>query len=104
MGKSLIIILALATAGCAVTQPPAEVTKTRNIFIEPSSALTKDCEIAPPPDKATFMAATPQQRQDWLHDYARVLQSNLKQCNKQWATVRDWYDTNRKLYTQDNAK
>lgn len=96
-----VFLLAAILTGCGSTKILAPAPETRNVFIEPSASMTKDCSVSPPPEKELYMNATDQQRMDMLFKYNITTLGDMKKCNAQWATLRVWYEDNRKRYAED---
>ena len=101
--KLLAAVALLAIlAGCATPTPPAP--QFRNIFVAPSASLMKDCAISAPPSKEAFMKATDEERTKFLRDYNIKLLGDMKNCNAQWASLRDWMVKQEAIHTKDNPK
>lgn len=106
--KSIQTVLAMCMiaflTGCGALQPKPAVVTTRNIFIAPSAALTKDCAITAPPAKDAYLRASDDERRQLLEKYSIALLGDLKSCNGQWATFRAWVDAQQQIYAKDTPK
>jgi len=96
------VVVAFALIGCGATMPVAP--QTRTIFIEPSAALTRNCNVSAPPDKNVFIKATDEERWKMLQRYGISLLTDMKTCNAQWETLRQWVASQKEIYTKDNKK
>lgn len=103
---SLLMALCALTllTGCGNLLPPKPIVQTRNVFITPSAALTQDCPISAPPTKEAFLQASEAERQQLLTKYSVALLGDLKGCNTQWATLRQWEAEQQQIYTKGNPK
>lgn len=85
---TFFMLLALfALSGCATDQPPS-LYKT--LLIAPDDSMLIDCDIEPPPDKATYLAGTDKDREKMLAKTLGKQYSNGQVCNDRWAKVRLW--------------
>ncbi len=96
-----LVLLAIALMMAACTTPPASPPETRNIFIEPSTALTQNCSISTPPNKEEFLKADDEKMKSLLYKYNLDLISDLKKCNVQWASIRDWIAKQKAIYEKE---
>lgn len=107
MKKILMLVVLAAISllmGCSTMEQQPQPTQFRNVFVKPSAALTKDCPVSAPPDKAAFMAASEKERIKMLGAADLMLQGDLKNCNDQWQTLRDWYVQQEAIHTKNNPK
>jgi hypothetical protein len=106
---------AMMLAGCD-TLPKAPTVITQHIVVAPADNLLVNCEVTPPPAKATYVAATPginpnislqkdsayyqalyvkkikelEAREGQLSDLAMHQYQNLDACNKRLQQLREW--------------
>lgn len=96
MGFSIRTILLFALVLFMVTTLPACATrevivhKTTTVFIEPPTALLKDCEFARPPEKAKYIASTAEQKEELLANYGKDQTNALRLCNVDKKSAREW--------------
>lgn len=92
---------ALAVAGCA-TQPSTVYQDTMYLPQLPS-LLVQHTPVSPPPDQATYLAASSQQQKTlWLQAWQLQTQ-NVMTCNIDKDNVGVWYSQQAALIAKGNA-
>ena len=93
----LVVCLSLILSACAWDKEV--IHDTQYIVVEPSADMIKDCEdLSIPPDRNAYRAATSQERERMLHEYASSEQTAVTKCNKRWPILRDWITQQKQLY------
>lgn len=100
---SLILLstLLLLSACAGTAPPPAPVTLTHTVIVLPSDNLIGGCIITPPPAKSVFRKATRDEQVNLLANNGGANIINLGNCNKKWASLRDWKSAIKQKYQSD---
>lgn len=94
MLKSLTVLLvaALALAGCCTTPPVKVVYKDRLVY--PSDEQLRDCDVEAPPAKADYLRKeadpikTAEERERMLTNFGKNQTNNVVNCNVRWKNLR----------------
>lgn len=100
--KRIMLAIALLSSflliGCASQPPAAIITPTNYIVVRPTPELLKVCVTTPPPDVATYMALSKEQREKLMSEYSIALLGDLNVCNQRWLAFPKWFDDQQSAY------
>lgn len=92
----LMTVVAALLGGCAGRQPPAIIY--RYIVITPPDDLVAKCDIAAPPLKTTYVAATEKEQNQMLRDMTKQQYELLTACNTRLSRLPSWRQQQTDLY------
>jgi hypothetical protein len=96
MKMFILLSVCAALMGCATAVPaPATVSY---LLVLPPSEMLKDCALIAPPDVKAYTAATADQKEGKLYDFAMAQLTSLSGCNQQWQALRGWVGQQKRIY------
>lgn len=99
--KYLVIgLLSLFLIGCNGTLVS---TKSRDVYYPIPETLLEPCEANTPPSKASYMTATPREREGMLTNYSITLLGTIKTCNNQIDSIRIYNEKMKALINNEKT-
>lgn len=102
--KTFLLVLVASAfallAGCQTVPEQVVQPNVKYTLVKPSADLLKHCDIVTaPPDRATYLAASPEEKERMLTEFASsLLNVDIPACNKRWDILLDWYAAQEKVY------
>ena len=75
----LILVMVLLT-GCATTETVLLVQSQKYVLVDIDPKYLRDCDVEPPPDKASYLAAGHDEREGMMTTTLLVQYQNTKAC------------------------
>lgn len=94
----MIIGFCLLLTGCKTIYVDRIEYRTNSI----PDGIMKDCEISVPPEAKGYMALKDKERELKLTQYIGVLHGDLKKCNTDKASIRNWNAAQKELIKKAN--
>ena len=93
MKKVLIIVIGLVLfTGCTPRVEYQTIYKTKTVYLKPSDSILKDdIELPKPPDKKSFVYASPMEREQMLTFYIIDLLKTVKKYKLKTKSIIEWY-------------
>lgn len=100
----LFFLIAISVLIAACSTPPVYITKDRAVPITiPDNLLTK-CFVTKPPAVKTYIAGTVNEKEDMLTVYSVSLIKDLKNCNDQISSIKEYQDRQVIIIKNSEAK
>jgi len=91
-----IWLIMLMFLGCAPKVEYQTVYKTKFIYLKPSDTILKyEIDTPTPPDKLTYIKASPIQREELLTNYIIDLLKTINKYKEKENAIINWYDNNK---------
>jgi hypothetical protein len=98
----LLILLPLVLTGCPKDTIIVKEYVDKPIYVP--SKFTEACGVTHPPSKEEFMKANLLVRQTMLTRYITNLLRDIKLCDVQLESIRDWNKKQKKIYSNKQKK
>lgn len=103
MKHVIMMLLAIVLVGCG-SMSKKEIEKeyvTEYVTVTVPKDFRKRCKATKPIEPTEYVSMTPQQREEYLTDYAITLLGDLRDCDKTRSGIIELVDRNNNLY-KDN--